>query len=328
MKREYLLTIVVLSAGFWLASPWLRPPSPVAAQQDSAPGDQGIASPDVAGAVQGDSPRIDVSQIESTRKLVRDAATGLAQSPPLKARLRFQINLFEQSFSGPGRYFQAGQGSRKTRLEFEFGLDDSSVQLHQFCNGHVLYNLTIAGDKQRLEFVDLGQLDPLGRQGSDQGTRVASWLAMGSLSGLLNQLAEHFEFQPATAGALGAIPVIHCTGQWRAAALGRLMHDQIDPAVTADGNIRWQQLPQHLPHQVRLTLGNDDRFPGFPYRIVFEQFRPEDGRMVPRPFAILELYEVQQIASLPDEMFEVPTIRSVPHDATGFYRKRIDQFTR
>ncbi len=270
---------------------------------------------------------VDVSSAASIQSLIRTAANTLAQSPPLQARLRYKIDMFGQQISGPGRYFQAGQGTRKTRIEFEFGFNDTAVQLHQFCDGDVLYSLTSAGDDTRLEFVDLRKLDAL-RQRSESASRITSWLSVGSLTGLLDQLAEHFEFASAEAGQLDTIPVIHCTGQWRAAAVGRLLHGQIDPEATQDGIVRWQQLPEHLPHQVRLTLGNDQRFPWFPYRIEFEQFEMRDGVQVARPMAVLELYELHQAPQLSDDMFRLPSIETIPFDATEFYKQRIRQFTR
>jgi hypothetical protein len=92
--------------------------------------------------------------------------------------------------------------------------------------------------------------------------------------------------------------------------------------------VDWQKLPKHLPHQVQLTLGNDQRFPYFPYRIVFEQFEIHDGVQVAVPIAVLELYELKHAPRLSDDMFRLPSVDTPPIDATDFYEHRIRQFAR
>ncbi len=259
--------------------------------------------------------------------LIAAAARSLANSPPLQAKLRFKINLFDEQISGPGKYYQKGQGTRLSRIEFEFGFHQSGVQLHQFCDGQMLYNLTIAGEKKNLDFVDLRELDAL-QQTVASSSRVASWLSVGSLTGLMEQLANHFEFTAVESVQLDTIPAICCTGQWKASALKRLLEGQIEAGAVRDGLVRWQQLPVHLPHQIRLTLGKDNRFPYFPYRIVFEQFSMQDGELVVQEIAVLELYELRHAQHLTDEMFQIPDIDAPPRESTEFYRKRILQFTR
>ncbi len=77
-----------------------------------------------------------------------------------------------------------------------------------------------------------------------------------------------------------------------------------------------------------MTLGNDDRFPGFPYRIEFEQFELRNGVQSARPITVLELFELKLAPELSDDMFRLPSIDTVPVDATEFYKHRIRQFTR
>lgn len=263
----------------------------------------------------------------SHNDLIRNAARALNNSPPLKARLRYKINLFGEEISGPGKYFQKGQGTRLSRMQFEFGFNQSSVQIHQFCDGDMLYTLSIAGNKTNLEFVDLRKLDLL-QQEVSSSSRVGSWLAVGSLTGLMEQLSNHFVFTTVEESQLDTIPVIVCTGQWHPASLERLLEGQPEAAAASDGTVRWQQLPEHLPHQVSLTLGTDDKFPYFPYRIVFRQFALEDGDVVTREIAVLELFELKQAIDLSDEMFTIPSLETPPVDSTEFYRKRILQFAR
>jgi hypothetical protein len=325
MKREFLWIAGLLAAAA-LAAAWSVRDAPSHASQSSSQGGQEhrLASNPAPGA----NDRATASDASAeTSDILRHAARTLADSPPLQAKLRYRIDMFGQRISGPGRYFQAGQGTRKTRIEFEFGFSEGAVDLHQFCDGDMLYTLTSAGGESTLEFVDLRQLYRLPRQSAGD-ERINTWLTVGSLTGLLDQLAEHFEFGPAVPGELDSIPVVECCGRWRAAALRRLLDGQIDMRLLDDGAVEWDRLPAHLPHQVRVTLGNDERFPGFPYRIIFEQFDPaaEDGAL--RPVAVLELYEVKYAPWLADDMFELPSVETPPVDTTGFYEDRIRQFAR
>ena len=260
-------------------------------------------------------------------ELIRTAARALNHSPPLKARLRYKIHLFGERISGPGHYYQKGQGTRLTRLQFEFGFNQSTVQIHQFCDGDKLYTLSMAGDKTKLEFVDLRQLDSLQNE-MPTPSRVDSWLSVGSLTGLMEQLSTHFLFTEVEEGTLDSIPVLICTGEWNPSALERLLEGQLSAQAARDGAVRWQQLPKHLPHRVKLTLGADQRFPYFPYRVVFEQYTLSDGQAVANEVAVLELFEVKQALNLSDEMFSIPSVETKPVDSTEFYRKRIMQFTR
>ncbi|MGI9517914.1 MAG: hypothetical protein ACR2NP_12755 [Pirellulaceae bacterium] len=335
MKQEILVVTGVL-AGVIAASHFMFGLSPTelwaANSPQSATTQQVVSGPPAND--EGYYPRVASSdsvpandRADNHNHLIAAAAASLANSPPLEARLRFKINLFDEEISGPGRYYQKGQGTRLSRIEFEFGFHQSGVQLHQFCDGQMLYNLTIAGEKQNLEYVDLRELDGL-QQSVASSSRVASWLSVGSLTGLMEQLATHFDFTEIEEVQLDSIPAIRCTGQWRAPALARLLEGQIEADAVRDDIVRWQQLPRQLPHQVRLTLGKDDRFPWFPYRIVFEQYTLQDEELVVREIAVLELYELRHAPHLTDEMFLIPDIDAPPRESTEFYRKRILQFTR
>jgi len=264
---------------------------------------------------------------ENYNQLIFDAARALNHSPPLRARLRYKINLFGEEISGPGKYFQKGQGTRLSRMQFEFGFNQSSVQIHQFCDGDMLYTLSVAGDKTNLDFVDLRKLDSL-QQEVASSSRVGNWLSVGSLTGLMEQLSSHFTFTAAEQTTLDTIPVKVCTGQWQPAALSRLLEGQPEASAIRDGQIYWQQLPKHLPHIVSLTLGMDQKFPYFPYRIVFKQFESVDGKLVTRDVAVLELFELKQAIDLTDDMFSIPSLETPPVDSTEFYRKRVLQFSR
>ncbi len=264
-------------------------------------------------------------QESDSNSIVRDAAQTLAHGPALTARLRYKINMFGQQTSGPGRYLQKGQGTRMSRIEFEFGYNDTQVQLHQFSDGDFLYSLTIAGNRSNLEFVDLRQLETL--QMNKKLENVSSWLSVGSLTGLLDQLAEHFTFGEITIAELDSIPVIKTVGVWKSQSLERLLEGQVAPEILRD-RVNWSELPEHLPHQVELTLGNDERFPLFPYRIVFNTLQPRGNQIKSTPVAVLEFFELQNSPRISNTAFQLPSIEMQQVDVTSFYKQRLRQFTR
>ncbi len=270
-------------------------------------------------------PSSDVAQ-NPNNQLVRRAAENMAQLPPLESRLRFTINLFGERISGPGRYYQKGQGTRLARIEFQFGGEPNAVQLHQFCDGDFLYSLSIVGKETKLEYVDLRQLDQLATLPGKMNN-VSSWLSVGSLSGLLNQLAQHFDFGGPVAGQLNATPVVQLSGRWKPRSLARMLEGQVNP-LQADGRIDWSKIPPHVPHQVQLTLGREQPFPGFPYRIVFQKLDVSGAEPMAETVAELELYEPRPAPNLADAMFQLPSVDVRPEDTTDFYQQRIKQFSR
>ena len=191
--------------------------------------------------------------------LISQAAELIRHLDPMQAKLRYTISMFGEEFSGPGRYYQMGKGTRLTRLEFDFGFNESEVRLQQFCDGDFLYSLTRTGEEQTyLEFVDLRRLDNSTRSvrlATAQGASAASWLAMGSLTGLLSQCADHFEYAPARQqkSSTGQA-TLSLLGTWKHESLRRLLLEQVDPACFAGSQIDWSKIPEQVPHQVELVL--------------------------------------------------------------------------
>ena len=335
MKTEITLVVAVLASGFaaifLLAEAKTHAYPPAKSTYSSQSVNRQAFAPN-ANAPQ-EIPRVATSVSHrpdfdtSYNEIIQKAAYTLNHSVPLSARMRYKIELFGESITGPGKYLQKGQGTRLTRMQFDFGFDNSTVQFHQFCDGERLYTLEVAGDETELTFVDLRQLDAL-QQEVRTASRVNSWLSVGSLTGLMEQLATHFEFTEVQQTTLGSIPVLVCTGQWNANALQRLLEGQHFVKAIKDSEVNWQQLPKHLPHRVKLTLGIDQKFPYFPYRIVFERYEMVDGIRLANEITVLEFFEVKHDPNLTDEMFTIPTLLATPKDETDFYRKRIRQFTR
>jgi hypothetical protein len=90
----------------------------------------------------------------------------------------------------------------------------------------------------------------------------------------------------------------------------------------------WRELPPHLPHAVQFTIGTDEPFPLFPYRVEFLQYQTQNEQVVAKPVVSLELYEVTAVDHVPAALFQVAAARCEPVDVTKFYLDRVQQFTR
>jgi hypothetical protein len=73
----------------------------------------------------------------------------------------------------------------------------------------------------------------------------------------------------------------------------------------------FSRLPAHLPTTVKLTLGRDQNFPLFPYRIEYGRLQsagaiPAAGDAatpVVKPMITMELFEVRRRNDFPNELF-------------------------
>jgi hypothetical protein len=259
--------------------------------------------------------------------VVAQAAEHMLQGPPLHAKARFKIELLNQQLAAPGEYWQQGNGSRKTRLEFAYQSEASRFQILQVCNGRHFYWYRKLNAGAELEFVDLKQIEGIDGEASPFVAGRRAWDTVGGLSSMLDHVAKTFQFEPAQAGTLDGIPVVVIQGRWRADSLARLMEGQVDAAKLA-GPDWWRELPPHLPHMIKLTLGTAEPFRWFPYRVELFQYQSADEKIVARPIVTLELYEVSSLAEVPETLFQIAAGNCEPHDLTAFYLERVHQFTR
>jgi hypothetical protein len=316
-KLPLLLCLLAAGAYFWLTREH-RQMTPLGAEP--------IGSSDqvAANAVQSTA-AADPSL--NAAKIIAQAADELLARPPLHAKARFKVDLVGQQIAAPGEYWQQGNGSRKTRLEFSFQSDASRLQILQICDGRYFYWFRKLNAESHLEFVDLQQLEAIKAEPSPFIAGRRAWDTVGGLSSLMDHAGRMFEFQPVRRGTLDGIPVLVIEGRWRRESLARLLEGQLDPKQLEKDDW-WRHVPPHLPHQVRFTLGMDDPLRLFPYRIEFLQHRSGNAGGVTHPVVTLELYEVATIADPPQSLFQITAGASEPRDLTAFYLERVQQFTR
>jgi hypothetical protein len=315
-KLPLLLCLLAALAYYWST----RTGAPATPKVTSVTATNQSAAPDELVAVTTDS------TIEAN-SLVAEAADAMLRGASLHAKARFSIDLMGQKFSAPGEYWQQGQGSRKTRLEFSYQQDDQRLHVFQVCDGRCFYWYRTLNSSAHLEYVDLQAIEDID---DDDATFLAgrqAWNSVGGLSSMLDHLAKAFHFEAVRRAELDGMPVFLIRGRWKTESLTRLMEGQVEPDKLAADDW-WRYLPEHLPHEVRLTFGADEPFRLFPYRVEFLQYRVEGKSIECLPIVSLELYEVERRSDIPETLFRVAAVRCEPVDLTQFYLDRVQQFTR
>lgn len=248
------------------------------------------------------------------------AARNLADSPPIQCQYRTKINMFDQQVYAMGRYFNAGQGSGQTRLDQKIELDDgNALEINQICDGKFFYRIEQLGELRKIEFLDLSEFDP--ENGGKIPDNPTQWLSRAGTISLLRNLGTAFDFSTPAQETMSGLNVLHLRGQWKPAAIDRILHSKkkhIDPKT---GAVNWNRLPNQIPHGVDVYLGNDDFLPLFPYRIVFFQY--ESKTNLKRAIVTMELYDVEKVPALSPDLFRVRGDDSQQVDLSSAYHQRI-----
>lgn len=338
MKLELPLAILLLAIGGWH---WMSNITPAYAPSTSI--QQGSRSTDSQTQSQPGTPANSVQlaafqepvnqlpavgpNFEPTSNqpaiLLAQAAKKLELSPPIACKSRCQIHLFGQTLVGEGNYYQKGEGSGLTRLEISYDISpELTFESTQVCDGKFYYWIQNLGDDRTIEFIDLQRLQT---GSSGNGSLPSEWFARSGTAGLLRNLSAAFEFEEPLPTKLGENDMLLLKGKWKRKALENILHGQISQDEEAP--IRWDQIPGQLPHSVEVHLGTDDFLHLFPYRISFYKF-DKNGNRDESPTMTLELYKVQKLAKLPDELFQVDSDGSQQIDLSGNYRDHIEYLAR
>ena len=334
MKLELPFAIFLLAAGcfLWFAGGvfYVNTPSPATENQKTnvPQGKLGRADPishPIQLASSEDSRIVDGSQDDSTsnptesQTLLMQSAANIVSSPPIESTVVLTVDLFDQHLVTQWRYIQLGQGSRKSRLDFEYKQKEIG-KLTQICDGRFFYSIQESDKGKNLRFVDLYQLAKADQQG--WMANPTAWMATGGLSSLMQHLAMAFEFEPVTKGEIGGIPTLVLRGTWNLSYLKRLTENQVDPACLEEP-VQWNKLPPQLPHLVELHLGADDFLPLFPYRIIFSQYQSANVNESPRSIVRFEMSEVSKLETVDQQWFVVQSGGSQQVDLTEELAARV-----
>jgi hypothetical protein len=247
--------------------------------------------------------------------LLQRANAAVAQQRSIAARIRYHSEMFGNHLIGKGLYLQQGLGlDRKMRLELETPIGEQNLVLEQICDGQFIwqYQPPIARIKQSaperptVTRIDLHRvLLAMEQDKREQRSDVAGQLALGGLPKLMEGLRQSFRFNRAEAGKLGSLPVWIATGSWRPEALAVFAKDLADQAAKGHPlNLKW--LPQQLPEEVSLYLGQDDLFP---YRIEYRRRTAQQGRGADTggdmlPIVVVEFCDVRLNTPIDSQQFE------------------------
>ncbi|MFK7770201.1 MAG: hypothetical protein AB8B55_23525 [Mariniblastus sp.] len=262
-----------------------------------------------------------VSNIDSV-KFLAEVSKQLAGSPSFGASLILTGNLFEQTVTANGRYFQMGQGSGKSRIDLRFGETDDSPTVFQLCDGRFVYNLQTSGPSSipTFEFVDLMRVRETSGEQSQQ-ISPTGWVATGGISSLFQHLASAFNFGEMETNGVDQILL---RGSWDENALRRIVTTGND--IDLGTPIHWEKVPGQLPHAVEIVFEKYDQFGYFPKRISFQKFSIQEERVVMKPTVKLRLDSPKSLPELNDRFFVIDSSNLESVDATDNYIERIQLF--
>ena len=227
---------------------------------------------------------------DARQSLMQAAATRLAETPSVVARVRHRMDLFGHQLVGSGNYLQQGRGAEILfRLELKIQTSDRSTSLEQVCDGRFLWIRRDWSDQATLGRIDLQRV----RTAHTGAGRIDLYdaLALGGLPNVLRQLNLAFQFEPPLAGRLGDVEIWVVRGNWRAERLAQLLPARKDALLAGDSNLA--DLPPQIPRSVTVLLGKQNLFP---YRIEYfhgsEEEEASAGRLANRPLLTVEFFEV------------------------------------
>lgn len=224
---------------------------------------------------------------------------------------------------GSGSYRQVVRQQRVMfRWEFELRLDGGTLSVQQISDGRRLWIRRDGAGESTVGAVDLQALNsrPLGNRSFAGGSFV------GGLAQWMRGLDRAFQFGPPQRITHDEKDAWKLTGRWRAEQLVELLPEREDQLRA--GNVpSTDQLPEHLPDQVVLILGTDDRLPLFPHRIEYRRTleiadnRPGESALS-RPLAIVEFFHVEPQAEIDLAIFTFQPDGEPVENLTGQFQER------
>jgi len=265
----------------------------------------------------------DTPTISVGNQLLQKAAGQLERHASITTRLRHQVAIFGQQLYGVGNYWQQGSGETlKVRLEIQIA--GQAAQLLQVSNGRFIWTDRTLPTGRNVSRIDLRQLrsDPTLANSnlSEIKPGQANWSTTdltsyaGGLPTLLRALDENFAFMPPQAMRLKLdppltaeatnVPVFAIVGHWKPEKLTALVVKAKaaagdNSAAAADAQNPQKSLPERIPQEVLLLVGQADMFP---YRVEYRQMETPQlssagGAPIPyqlsvHPLVVLELSDV------------------------------------
>jgi hypothetical protein len=265
----------------------------------------------------------ETDQVPPGNKLLIQAAAQLDRRASVSAKLRHQIAIGSAQLYGVGSYWQQGSGEER-KLRFELQIAGQEAAMLQVSNSRFSWIDRRLPTGRSVVRIDLRQLraDPslVSTNLNDIKPGEANWSTtspeltsyIGGLPSLLASLEQNFAFLPPQAmrltvptsvqEELASVPVWAVVGQWkpeRLAALFLKTQNADDEPPADPSELLHKKLPERMPQEVLLLVGQADKFP---YRIEYRKLEtPQavstDGPSIPyqlsvHPMIVLEYSDV------------------------------------
>jgi hypothetical protein len=298
----------------------------------------------------------ETDQLPPGNRLLMQAAAQLDRHTSVSAKLRHQIAIAGAQLFGVGSYWQQGSGEElKMRLELQIAGQEAT--LLQVCNNRFSWIDRRLPTGRSVVRIDLRQLraDPslVSTNLNDIKPGEASWSTMspemtsytGGLPNLLSSLEHNFAFLPPQAMRLtvagqaneepASVPVWAVVGQWKPEQLAALLSktQAADAQPPADqSKLKRKKLPERLPEEVLLLVGQADKFP---YRIEYRKLETPQalstaGPSIPyqlsvHPMIVLEFSDVVFDAPIASGQFDYAPGDADFEDQTTVILERLRQ---
>lgn len=199
---------------------------------------------------------------DAAKILVQRTIERLALADAFDAKLRQRIWVGGREVVGIGRYEQSGEGSGRLSLEMTIHDGDSRHELRQISDGKLAWFRCQVGNDVTLRRIDIGRVKEVHHQltqarealsarvnafpvKSDEQITVPTWLRIGGLIELIDQIANDFDLR-ITRGKVDQMPVWILRGQLRDSAkkeidtmssgLPALCAQEVRVAIAASGD--------------------------------------------------------------------------------------------
>jgi hypothetical protein len=254
------------------------------------------------------TPPVLATTANAAQQILDRTRNELQRHASIKARIRYQINLFDQQLIGAGTYFQAGAGpEKKMRYELRVQRADEVTSWTQVCDGRFLWTAADTWNEPVLTRLDLKLIRTRQEQktGTSSFVEGSPWTWAG-LPKLIRSLQDHFQFESATSGVLdpGQTAAWALRGTWKGPMLGNLWPEQ-QSGLQSGGAIPWSNMPGQFPGTVTIYVRQSDYFP-----LRIEYRRPPDGKhkeLTPDQFVactLLDFTDIELNRELPASVFE------------------------